>query len=208
MMIASLCVILSKEKKPRQSGNLPEEACQQNRPLDMKALEAQDASDYANLLLIEHELNYRIGDDFIAYFKKQASIPRPAEPLESYPLPNNVSKERWQDMAMMMGAWGVTYTYDIYVSNNGEQDRHLEYILQMANFAGVKVTVENLTTGESTSELKTVISEDGTEDFIRQNHSLFNVELKSKNSYHIRLSILNGVGTTGFDNWLELKDAQ
>jgi len=175
--------------------------------LNPKALTASDAFDYADEL-VGDELNFGINNDFIAYFKEQASIPRPAEPLEVYPLPNNVSKEQWQDMAMMMGAWGVTYTYDIYVTNNGEQDRYLEYILQMANFAGVKVTVENLTTGESASELKTVISEEGTEDFIRQNHSLFNVELKSKNSYHIKLSILNGVGTTGFDNWLELKDEQ
>lgn len=175
--------------------------------LNPKVWKFADYAKYADPLS-EDELNFSINDTFLDYFAYQASIPRPQEPLLDYPLPENVAKETWQDVTMMMGAWGVTYTYDIYVANNGTRDRYLEYILQMANFAAVEVNIENLTTGETTGELKRIISDYGTDDFLRQNHILFDVELKSKNSYHIKVSILNGVGTTGFDNWLELSDEQ
>ena len=151
-----------------------------------------------------NELNNSINDTFIDYFKHQASIDRPKNPLSLYPLPNGVSKKQWQEVAMMMGEWGTTYTYDFYVQNNGDMDRNLKYMFRMSNYIAVKLTVTNLTTGVTQNSLRTVKSDKVHGEFIRQEQELFDLNIEKRSNYHITLSILNGVGVTGFDNWLEL----
>ena len=145
-----------------------------------------------------------LNNDFVNYFKHQASIDRPKNPLSLYPLPNGVSKEKWQEVAMMMGEWGTTYTYDFYVQNNGNMDRNLKYMFRMSNYIAVKLAVTSLTTGVTQNSLRTIKSDKVHGEFIRQEHELFDVNIEKHSNYHITLSILNGVGVTGFDNWLEL----
>jgi hypothetical protein len=77
----------------------------------------------------------------------------------------------------------------------------------MANFVGAKVVVRNNTTGEIVqSDVKTVISDYNStgSDFIRGEEEICNAELLGNNDYTITVSILNGVGTTGFGNNLYL----
>ena len=160
-------------------------------------------SRYSNSLS-DGELNNSINNTFVNYFKHQASIDRPINPSSSYPLPNAVSKEQWQEVAMMMGEWGTTYTYDIYVQNNGDFDRQLKYMLRMSNYVAVKLRVENLSTKATQNSLRTVESDKVNGNFIRREHELFNLNIEKHGNYHITISILNGVGITGFDNWIEI----
>ncbi len=154
---------------------------------------------------VNGELNSEINDTFLNHLKGQAAVSRPSSAPVA--LPNGISYGEWQDVTMMLGNWGITHTYNINISNVGSNERLFKYFMEMANFVGVSVKVTDNTGKVIQNYSTTVVSDYNSDksDFVRTQKELCSVELFAGKSYTITLSILNGVGTTGFGNYMYIE---
>lgn len=138
--------------------------------------------------------NYPLNNTILNYFRR-AALTGVAEPY-----PSGVEQDYLNDMTMACGSWGVTHKYTLDVTNSGSKWRTLNYHLIMKNFAAILYTVRDAKTGET-------IEYDGLtleSEAYKTDHDVFRVVLPPGARYTITFSTLNGVGTAGFGNYLEL----
>ena len=118
---------------------------------------------------------------------------------------------------MMIGSWGVIHTYEINIQNTGNTTKSLKYFIDMSNYAGISYEIRNNANNSVVkpayskiimSDIDWVDPNDPNQgkDFVRTTLEVFDEEIPPKSDYKIIVSVLNGVGTGGFENRLYLSE--
>lgn len=152
--------------------------------------------------LIGNEKNYSFNNEVLEAYSEAAKN----ESAVSYP--SGVNQEIMSRAAQSHGNWGVRYTYNIDVKNDGKQDKIIELYSVMKNFVGLVYYITDLDTNQIiASDGYTVISDidTGINDMVRSDVKLINMEIPAKSQYRLTVTFLNGVGDAGFVHHLKLK---
>ena len=168
--------------------------------------DVSEDSDYSNPIL---------NNDVLEYFKyaAQHGVYRDDEPVQNFIY--NADYLTWEDYTMMFGSWGVTHTYEINIQNTGNTTKNLKYFIDMSNYAGISCEVRNNANNSVVkpayskiimSDIDWIDPNDPNQgkDFVRTTLEVFDEEIPPKSDYKIIVSVLNGVGTGGFENRLYL----
>ena len=112
----------------------------------------------------------------------------------------------WEDYTMGIGSWGVTYTTNIRIKNFGNA-RKLSYTVNLANFMGVRYDIIDNNTGQSiwgSPYTEAMAANLGADDYVPTDVEVFRLNIPAGADYTYKVSVLNGVGTTGFENQIKL----
>jgi hypothetical protein len=152
--------------------------------------------------LTGNELNYKLNDDVLNWFKTYAHY---QGSIETNPFGLT------GDMAISLGNWGTTYTYLIDINNLGNDNRKLKFFMELQNFLGVSYTIRDFSPGIevtennfSTGSFVKYITKTVPEQEEPATMTIFDETIPAQTRRVIRISTLNGVGAAGFRNWLEL----